>query len=222
MIGLYSMCGRFALQADAEQLADYLAKQVPELYMPRFNIAPTTPVLALTDSELTFFSWGLVPSWSKDVYIGSRMFNARAETVAEKPSFKNAYKRRRCLIPASGFYEWKVEQGGKQPYFCHLQRPIFCFGAIWEHWSDSMGNELQSCSILTQEAVGAMRAIHARMPLVIAEDLRQTWLDHSDESTDRADYCVQHCDSDFEMYAVSKKVNAARNDSADLLDPVNS
>jgi putative SOS response-associated peptidase YedK len=143
------MCGRFALQANTEEIAEYLATDVPELYMPRYNIAPTTPVLALTASELTFFSWGLVPSWSKDVNIGSRMFNARAETVAQKPSFKNAYKRRRCLIPASGFYEWKSEQGGKQPYFCHLERPVFSFGGIWEHWSDSMGNELQSCSIIT-------------------------------------------------------------------------
>jgi putative SOS response-associated peptidase YedK len=211
------MCGRFALQANTKEIAEYLATDVPELYMPRFNIAPTTPVLALTDSELTFFSWGLVPSWSKDANIGSKMFNARAETITQKPSFKNAYKRRRCLIPASGFYEWKAEQNGKQPYFCHLERPIFSFGAIWEHWSDSMGNELQSCSIITQESQGVMRELHARMPLVIPEKLRDLWLDHSDESTDRADYCLKHSDSDFSMYAVSKKVNSARNDSSDLI-----
>ncbi len=210
------MCGRFALQANTEEIAEYLATDVPELYMPRYNIAPTTPVLALTASELTFFSWGLVPSWSKDVNIGSRMFNARAETVAQKPSFKNAYKRRRCLIPASGFYEWKSEQGGKQPYFCHLERPVFSFGGIWEHWSDSMGNELQSCSIITLESAGAMQQLHARMPLIIPENLRDLWLDHSDESTQRADYCLHHSDADFQIYAVSKKVNSARNDSVDL------
>lgn len=205
------------MQANAEDLAQYLATEVPTPYVPRFNIAPTTPVLALTAQGLTFFSWGLVPSWSKDVHIGSRMFNARSETVAEKPSFKNAYKRRRCLIPASGFYEWKAEQGGKQPYFCHLERPIFSFGGIWEHWSDSMGNELQTCSILTMESRGPMRELYARMPLVIPENLRDLWLDHSDENTDRGQYCLQHSDSDFTMYAVSRQVNSAGNDSADLL-----
>ncbi len=216
------MCGRFALQASSEELGAYLVTELPELYMPRFNIAPTTPVLALTDKELTFFSWGLVPSWSKDVNIGSRMFNARSETVTEKPSFKNAYKRRRCLIPASGFYEWKPQQGGKQPYFCHLDRPIFSFGGIWEHWSDSMGNELQTCAILTMQSNGAMRDLHARMPLVIPEKLRDLWLDHSDENTERAQYCLLHPDTDFKVYAVSKQVNSARNDSADLVEPVSS
>lgn len=211
------MCGRFALQANAEEIASYLATEVPELYMPRFNIAPTTPVLALTTSGLTFFSWGLVPGWSKDANIGSKMFNARAETVAQKPSFKNAYKRRRCLIPASGFYEWKTEQGAKQPYFCHLERPLFSFGGIWEHWSDSMGNELHSCSIITLQSAGPMRELHSRMPLVIAENLRDLWLDHSDETTQRADYCLQHSDADFSMYRVSKMVNSARNDHPDLV-----
>lgn len=211
------MCGRFALQVNAEQLAEYLASEVPELYMPRFNIAPTTPVLALTDKSLTFFSWGLVPSWSKDVNIGSRMFNARAETVAEKPSFRNAFKRRRCLIPASGFYEWKTEQGGKQPYFCHLERPVFSFAGIWEQWADNMGNELQSCSILTQESTGKMQELHARMPVIIKEEQRPLWLDHRDEGVERAHYCIANSDADFMIYPVSKRVNSAANDSPDLL-----
>ena len=212
------MCGRFALQSSAVEMSDYLGVAMPELYTPRFNIAPTTPVLAQTDKALTFFSWGLVPSWSKDVNIGNRMFNARSETVGAKPSFRNAFKRRRCLVPASGFYEWKAGANGKQPYFCHLERPLLCFAGIWEHWSDNMGNELQSCAILTRDSSGAMRDIHDRMPVVVSEEMRPVWLDHSDESTDRAVHCIEHCDVDFAFYPVSRKVNSARNDSPDLIE----
>jgi putative SOS response-associated peptidase YedK len=146
------------------------------------------------------------------------MFNARSETVAEKPSFRHAFKRRRCLVPASGFYEWRAEQGHKQPYFCHLAQPVFCFAGLWEHWSDQMGNELQSCTILTTEARGKMQQIHQRMPVVIDEARRADWLDHSDEKTERALQCIQHARDDFDYYAVSTRVNAARNDSADLVE----
>jgi len=213
------MCGRFALQASAVEMHDFLGEAMPELYTPRYNIAPTAPVLAKTDQAVTFFSWGLVPSWSKDVNIGSRMFNARAETVAEKPSFRNAFRRRRCLVPASGFYEWQAQDGGKQPYFFHLaQRPLFCFAGIWEHWSDAMGNELQSCSILTREARGSMQAVHHRMPVVLDPGQYATWLDHQDEDTDRAQQCIAHSVEDFDYYAVSRRVNSARNEGPELVE----
>lgn len=215
------MCGRFALQSTADELADYFDANPPRHFMSRFNIAPTTPVIARTEKELTFFQWGLVPAWAKDVTIGNRMFNARSETIAEKPSFRNAFKRRRCLVPASGFYEWKAEQGGKQPYFCHLDAPLFCFAGIWEHWQDSMGNELQSCAILTAEAEGEMADIHQRMPVVISRDLQQQWLDHHDEDTTRAWQCIEKRDDGFQVYPVSKMVNAARNDSSKLIKPLN-
>jgi len=211
------MCGRFTLAANADQLAAYLGVELPELYMPRFNIAPTTPVLAKTAAELTFFSWGLVPGWSRDINIGNRMFNARSETVAEKPSFRNAFKRRRCLLPASGFYEWKSGADGKQPYYCHLERELFMFAGIWEHWSDSMGNELQSCAILTAESSGAMSRLHPRMPVVLREDMRVIWLDHGDEKTEPAQQCIRQRETQFQIYPVSRKVNSAANDSADLL-----
>ncbi len=212
------MCGRFSLHAEFERLVDYLGRELPDVYARRYNIAPTTPVLALTGSDLTFFSWGLVPGWAKDVNIGNKMFNARSETVAEKPSFRNAFKRRRCLIPASGFYEWRAEAGGKQPYFCHLDQPIFCFAGIWEHWSDAMGNELQSCAILTQESRGAMHDLHHRMPVVIDESMREMWLDHRDEDTSRALSCIESATDRFRYYPVSRQVNSARNDSAALVE----
>ena len=180
------MCGRFVLESSAKAIADYLNTEIPEVFASRYNIAPTTPVLAKTAFGLSFFRWGLVPSWARDVSMGNRMFNARAETVSEKPSFKNAFKRRRCLIPASGFYEWHVEDGIKQPYFCHINKNLFSFAGIWELWQDAEGNELQSCSILTTEAVGVMSSIHHRMPVVIDENLHADWLDHATESTDQA------------------------------------
>lgn len=214
------MCGRFALQATAEDIAAYFDVEAPQQFVSRYNIAPTTPVLAKTDTGLTFFSWGLVPSWARDVNIGSRMFNARAETVATKPSFRNAFKRRRCLVPASGFYEWKAEPGGKQPYYCHLNHRLFSFAAIWEHWQDSMGNELQTCAILTTDACGEMRQVHERMPVVIRDEHRDLWLDLHDEEIDRAMACIAAKVDDFEVYPVSKKVNAARNDSPDLINHI--
>jgi putative SOS response-associated peptidase YedK len=213
----YSMCGRFALESSAQELADYFNVEVPAIFQSRYNIAPTTPVLARTEQELTFFSWGLVPGWARDVRMGHRMFNARAETVAEKPSFRSAFKRRRCLVPATGFYEWKAEQGAKQPYFCHLGHRLFSFAGIWEHWQDEMGNELQSCAILTAQSIGAMQAIHDRMPLVIREQDRAKWMDHRNEQVSAAMECIAQPDHEFEVYPVSKKVNSARNDSADLV-----
>lgn len=214
------MCGRFALQSSREELSNYLSLPIPDVYIARHNIAPTTPVLAQSTQGLTFFRWGLVPSWSKDPTIGNRMFNARAETVAEKPSFRNAFKRRRCLIPATGFYEWKNESDGKQPYFCHLNHRLFCFAAIWEHWQDAAGNELQSCAILTTEAVGDMQAVHSRMPVVLQKEDHETWLDHRDENTTRAFDCIAQMNIDFSVYPVSRAVNSTRNDSADLSLPI--
>ena len=215
------MCGRFALESSARQLADYFGMQTPEVYISRYNIAPTTPVLARTEKELTYFSWGLVPSWAKDVKIGYKMFNARAETVAEKPSFRNAFKRRRCLVPATGFYEWKAEAGGKQPYFCHLDHQLFSFAGIWEHWQDAMGNEFFTCAILTMDAQGAMRTIHDRMPVIIPREDHDVWMRHENDRIEGALECIQDAAVDFSIYPVSKKVSSARNDSADLVQAIN-
>jgi len=214
------MCGRFVLESSSQAIADYLDCEEPEVFASRFNIAPTTPVLAKTAAGLTFFRWGLVPSWAKDISFGNRMFNARAETVSEKPSFKNAFKRRRCLIPASGFYEWHPENGLKQPYFCHIRQSLFSFAGIWEQWQDATGNQLQSCAILTSAAVGDMEKIHHRMPVVIRSENQVSWLNHSDESTDDAIACIADLDNDFSMYRVSTKVNSSRNESPDLVVPL--
>ena len=214
------MCGRFALVAERQTLADYLGSQLPAVYHPRYNIAPTTPVMAETAQGLDFFSWGLVPSWARDISFGQRMFNARAETVADKPSFRNAYRRRRCLVPASGFYEWTHDNGVKQPYYCHLEQPLFCFAGLWEHWQDSHGNEWRSCCILTTEARGEMARIHHRMPVILPEDCHRDWLDHHDEATAGAARCIGRGRDDFRLNAVSQQVNNSRNDSPALIEPL--
>ncbi len=148
------------------------------------------------------------------------MFNARSETVAEKPSFRNAFKRRRCLVPATGFYEWKSTPNGKQPYFCHLDHRPFCFAAIWEHWQDAAGNELQTCALLTTPATGSMTRIHQRMPVVLTPQDHAEWLDHRDESTDRAFTCMARLQTDFRIHPVSRDVNSARNDHPGLTAPL--
>ncbi len=214
------MCGRFALQSTAEEIGDYFNIEPPLIFSSRFNIAPTTPVLAKTEASLSLFSWGLVPGWAKDVNIGHKMFNARAETVAEKPSFRSAYKRRRCLVPSTGYYEWRLEDGAKQPYFFHLGHRLFAFGGIWEHWQDAMGNELQTCSILTVDAAPEIKWVHPRMPVVIREEDHANWLDHANEQTTEAHSCIERADREFMIYPVAKLVNSARNDSANLIQPL--
>jgi putative SOS response-associated peptidase YedK len=148
------------------------------------------------------------------------MFNARAETVAEKPSFRNAYKRRRCLVPASGFYEWRLENGRKQPYCCHIDHQLFSIAAIWEHWQDADGNEIQSCALLTTESRGAMQALHQRMPVCIAPEDYATWLDCHSDKTDEADLLIRNTAPDYEYYAVGSTVGNSRSEGPELIVPL--
>ena len=189
----------------------------PDIFSARYNIAPTTPVLACTGEGLTFFRWGLIPVWAKDLSMGNRMFNARAETIAQKPSFRHAYRRRRCLIPASGYYEWRLENGQKQPYCCHIDHRLFSMAGIWEHWQDTNGNEIQSCAIITTEARQAISEIHQRMPVHIASDDYAKWLDCSSEKTGDADDLLANTSPNYQYYAVSTTVNNARNEGRDLI-----
>ena len=152
--------------------------------------------------------------------MGNRMFNARAETVAEKPSFRQAFKRRRCLIPANGFYEWRRENGHKQPYCCHIDQHLFSMAGIWEHWQDAEGNEIQSCAVITTEAKGAMQELHQRMPVYIAPPDYAAWLDCSSDKTDTADRLLHDTVPDYQYYAVSTAVSNSRNEGADLIKPM--
>ena len=214
------MCGRFFLDAKAEDLDEHYGFPPPELFAPRYDIAPTTPVLTFGEGRFDLYRWGLIPSWAKDPAIGNRMFNARAETVAEKPSFRNAYRRRRCLVPANGFYEWRLEGGRKQPYCCHLDHRLFSMAGIWEHWQDGAGNELRSCAILTTDAKGAMRELHERMPVYIAPADYEAWLHCAGDDTAEADRLLRDTSPEYEYYAVGPAVSNSRNEGRQLIEPL--
>lgn len=221
------MCGRFSLIAtSAELAAHYQLADVP-LVQPRYNIAPTQPVAAVRlapnsgQRELTHFQWGLVPSWSKDPSIGSRMINARSETAAEKPSFRSAFKRRRCLIPASGFYEWQAVNGGKQPMYIHpAEGDLMSLAGLWEYWQSPDGSELETCTILTTSPNDLMAPIHNRMPVVLEPDDYTTWLD-PETTADVLMHLLRPIDTGFlDAYPVSTTVNNPRNEDPACIAPV--
>jgi putative SOS response-associated peptidase YedK len=180
------MCGRFTLSRPAEQVAEFLQlEDVPDIE-PRFNIAPTQPVLAVRAKasgkrEPCVLRWGLVPSWAKDLSGGARMINARAETVLEKPSYRAAFQHHRCLIPADGFYEWRGAGRKKEPvHFRFKDGRLFAFAGIWESWQPPAGGVIESCAILTTEANDLVRPLHDRMPVVIAPERFADWLSSGD------------------------------------------
>ena len=214
------MCGRFFLDSNVGDIVEHYNAPPPDIFTARYNIAPTTPVLARTDQGLTFFRWGLIPSWAKDLTMGNRMFNARAETVAEKPSFRQALKRRRCLIAANGFYEWRSENGRKQPYCCHIDHRLFSMAGIWELWQDAEGNQIQSCAVITTESKGAMQDIHTRMPVYIGPSDYDQWLDCRSEKIDDAEDLISNTAPDYEYYPVSTSVNNSRHEGRDLIEPL--
>jgi putative SOS response-associated peptidase YedK len=177
------MCGRLALFASVEEIAERFRLSEAPLVEPRYNVAPTQPVAAVraTDAgrRLALLRWGLIPSWSADPAIGNKLLNARSETVAEKPSFRSAFRSRRCLIPASGLCEWqKVAAGRKQPHFI---RPngggLFAFAGLWECWHDPKGEAVETCTILTTQANELMQSVHDRMPVIVDPSSEDVWLD---------------------------------------------
>ena len=192
------MCGRFTLRAPASVIAEQFSLfEVPWL-KPRFNIAPTQPVpvvrmtpqQAAPQRQFVFLHWGLVPSWAKDPTIGNRMINARAETVADKPAFRTALRRRRCLIVADGFYEWQTAGKRRQPMFIHIRddRPL-AFAGLWESWEGADHSALESCTILTTAANDLVRPIHDRMPVIVAPEDYADWLDPAVQSPSRSCRC---------------------------------
>ena len=216
------MCGRFAFYSPAEATAALFNVSGTLDMKPRYNIAPTQYVAAIRNdedenAELTSFRWGLVPFWAKDPSIGNRMINARAETVTEKPSFRNAYKRRRCLILADGFYEWHTEDGVKSPWFISLANgEPFAFAGLWENWtSKESGEVLETTTIVTTEANDYLRQLHHRMPVVLEPGSAARWLDGDMEYL--GDYAANV--PEFQAWPVDRKVNNARNEAPDLIDP---
>lgn len=180
------MCGRFTLRAPASVVAAQFGLFEMPPFAPRFNIAPTQPVAVVrcaagelaSQRELTWLRWGLIPSWAKDPAIGNRMINARAETVSEKPAYRTAFRRRRCLVVADGFYEWQRSGGRKQPFFIRMRddRP-FAFAGLWESWQGRKEGPVESCTLLTTAPNELLEPIHNRMPVILGSGDYQQWLD---------------------------------------------
>jgi putative SOS response-associated peptidase YedK len=221
------MCGRFALFAPGEQLAEQFGVELNHELEPRYNIAPTHAGAAIRlaastgERELTYFRWGLIPSWAKDPKIGSRMINARSETAAEKPSFRAAFKRRRCLIPASGFYEWQRLEDRKQPTFIHASDDsLLGLAGLWEIWQANDGSVVETCTILTTQPNEMMASIHNRMPVIIEAEDYSMWLDPGPQPQDALHLMRPYPAKGMEAYPVSTAVNNPRNDAAVCVEPV--
>ena len=207
------MCGRYALHANPEVVSLLFGLSEVPAYQPRYNIAPASQVLIIRKNEAAMVRWGLVPRWSKDPSTGAKLNNARAETVAEKSSFRDAYRRRRCLIPASGFYEWKTETGRKQPYYVFPSAgELFAFAGLWEPW-DGPGGALQTCAIITTQANEKMAFVHDRMPVIVPAAEYANWLAGGETP-------LRPCPPEsIAIRRVGRAVNNARNDTPGLIEP---
>lgn len=221
------MCGRYTLRTPVDTLVEEFGITGPLPEVPaRYNVAPTQEVASVLveddERHLEMLRWGLIPSWADDPGIGSRMINARSETAAEKPSFRGAFKKRRCLILADGFYEWqKAGNGGKQPYYIRMEDGSpFAFAGLWEVW-DKHGEEIRSCTILTTEANGLVREIHHRMPVILPPENYDFWLDPDvREREPLLDLLRPHPEDAMEAYPVSRFVNSPSNDDERCVESV--
>jgi putative SOS response-associated peptidase YedK len=212
------------LARDAQSLAEEFQIEAPARLAPRYNIAPTQPALIVREVDkrrlATLVRWGLVPFWADDIAIGNRMINARAETVAEKPAFRAAFRHRRCLVPADGYYEWQSRDGRKQPYLItRADGRCVALAGLWEHWQRN-GNELETMSLLTCGANHALSAIHDRMPVTIAPQDYATWLALDTPVTVLKALLKPADDDAFVARAVSTRVNSPRHDDAECIAPL--
>jgi putative SOS response-associated peptidase YedK len=220
------MCGRYTLSVPLSNLVDAFDVPPPEFeHRPRYNIAPTqdVPVLAQDDRgrRMGLLRWGLIPSWAKDPAMGSRLINARSETVAEKPSFRSAFRRRRCLVPADGFFEWKREEGqggklSKTPFWIHRRdRELFTFAGLWERWEPEGSPPVHTFTILTTEAAPGIAHIHPRMPVILHPRAREVWLAAESDPSSLQSLLCPYESEDLHAFPVSTLVNSPKND-----DPV--
>ncbi len=226
------MCGRFTLASETEAVAQtFFDVEIPMRLAPRYNISPTqdVAVIANTSSDelpakIEFFHWGLIPSWAKDPKIGNRMINARSETLAEKPSFRAAYKRRRCLIVADGYYEWQKVPGErlKQPIYIRLQsEKPFALAGLWEVWqTDEMEEPVRSCTIITCAPNALLKQVHHRMPVILPADAYAQWLSSEEQPAEALQpLLAPYPSEEMEAYPVSRFVNRPMNDSPECIVP---
>ncbi len=226
------MCGRFTNNAKPEQIKKEfkVGAKNPDLFQSRFNIAPAQMIDVVLEPEkeriISQLKWGLVPSWSKDASTTKGLINARAETLTEKPSFREAFKSHRCIIPASGFYEWqKKGTGVKQPFYFYLkEREVFGFAGLWEEWLDKQTGELlETCTIITTEANELLKSVHDRMPVILKPESYDEWLDVKVKDTEKLQALLKPYPSEeMDSHAVGKNINYPDKNSPDLIKPLNS
>ncbi|MBZ5200163.1 SOS response-associated peptidase [Planomicrobium chinense] len=224
------MCGRYSLYADYRAILERFdideVSFEEEEYAQSFNVAPSQQVVAVVNdgkkNRLGFLKWGLVPPWAKDEKIGYKMINARSETAAEKPSFRNAFKKKRCLVVADSFYEWKRTDDGKTPMRIKLKSgEPFAFAALWESWKSPEGKTVNTCSILTTKANELMDTIHDRMPVILTKEAEKIWLDPNVQDAEELGRLLQPFDSnELEAYEVSDAVNSPKNNGPELIKKV--
>lgn len=218
------MCGRFQLSVKGKHISERFNVEVfDEKYSPSYNCAPSQNLAVITNEEpekLNYFKWGLIPFWSKDPKIGSKLINARAESISEKASFKTAFAKRRCLIPANGFYEWKRDGKDKTPYRIFLRsEDIFAMAGIWEAWKDAEDKTLNTFSIITTAPNSLMKTIHNRMPVILNKNDEKAWLFENDPSFLKT--LLQPAESDImNAYQISSKVNSPANNSPELIEEI--
>jgi putative SOS response-associated peptidase YedK len=222
------MCGRYTLIRLADFTDMFPWIRGPEMPVPdRYNIAPTQPVAVVPNdgkNRIDFFNWGLIPSWAKDPAIGNRMINARAETIDTKPAFRNALRRRRCLIPASGFYEWRksASGAGKTPMYIRMKgaRP-FAFAGLWEIWQDNTGSEIRSCTIITGSPNTLIGPIHDRMAVILREADYHKWLNPAElPPADVMPMLQPYPAEEMEAFEVNRTVNSPKNEVPECIEPV--
>lgn len=225
------MCGRFSL-TDIDSIFSrfgvIISKDINKKITPHYNIAPTQKIPVIyknknQENKIEFMKWGLVPFWAKDPKIGYKMINARAETLTQKPSFKHLLKSKRCLVPSSGFYEWKRIDKRKVPYYIGIKNSkIFSFAGLYDNWKDSVGNELKTFTIITTNSNNTLKPIHNRMPVILEREFEEDWLDVKTHDFDSLKQMLKpYPDDKMIAYAVSTEVNNPSNDNPELIRKVN-
>jgi len=220
------MCGRFTISTPADVVAEAFGLEAAVPLSPRYNVAPSQDVAVVRRRgdgrrELAFLRWGLIPSWAKDPAIGDRLINARAETAAEKPSFRAALRRRRCLVLADGFFEWAATSRGKQPYLIRFaDRRPFGMAGLWETWSAAEGGSIESCTILTTSPNRVVAPLHDRMPVILPQPAHEQWLGAVEaDPAGLAPLLVAHEPEGMIAFPVSRLVNNPANDGPDCVEP---
>lgn len=217
------MCGRYTISQTQRLQEIYQKIEHEGLLALRYNVAPTQTVPVVLDETPEMLSgarWGLIPAWAKDKKIGASLINARAETVAVKPAFRTAFKKRRCLIPADGFYEWMKAGAVKIPHRITVGDWLFYFAGLWETWNDPEGGPLRTCTIITCEPNALMAAIHNRMPVILEPAAQHAWMSRETEPEELQRLLAPHSADGMRAYPVSMRVNTPRNQDADLIKPV--